>query len=328
MLLDQAKLAGADVRQDAGVKQILSLSDGDVRAAWDGGEIHARYLIDASGQSTVVGRHIGSRQTAREPHLRKTAFFNHFHNVWRAPGRQGGHPLIVMLDEGWFWMIPLDESRTSVGLVMDSDIAKRVQAETGLSADRMLNWGIARCPAVRKRMEEAELPETNRVLADFSYRCRPYAGPGYFLVGDAAAFMDPIFSTGVCVAMTGAAAAARQVVELLAGRTTPGRARAAHIKLIERSTKTLFRIIRQYYDPSFRELFLNRTGPLQMHRAVIGVLAGNVFPPPWPLRWRMNLFNACVWANRFVPLVPRRPRFSLLGSVEPTTEIVPMSAAH
>jgi flavin-dependent dehydrogenase len=315
MLLEQAARAGADVRQNTGVRQILHLDDGNVSLRCDGTEIHAKYLIDASGQQTVVGRHLGTRQNANEPHLRKAAYFNHFHDVCRAPGREGGHPLIVMLDEGWFWMIPLDEHRTSVGLVIDPDIARKVQREQGIPADRMLAWGIARCPAVHERMIHATGPETNIIAADFSYRCRPYAGPGYFLVGDAAAFMDPIFSTGVCVAMTGAAAAARQVIDLLAGKTSADRARSAHIELLEESTGTLFKIIRHYYDHSFRELFLNGSGPFQMHRAVIGVLAGNVFPPPWRLRWRMTLFHLCVAVNRWVPLVPRRARFSLVNSV-------------
>ena len=313
MLLEQARLAGADVRQDASVRQIISLSDGDVRVLCDTGEIRARWLIDASGQGTLVGRHLGSRKTADEPHLRKAAYFNHFTNVHRAPGRRGGHPLIVMVDEGWFWMIPLDEQRTSVGLVMDAEISRRVQRDEGITADRMLPWGIERCPAVARRMVEAAGPPTNQVAADFSYRCRPYAGPGYFLVGDAAAFMDPIFSTGICVAMTGASVAARGVLAVLDGNMSASRCRAAHIKLLESSTRTLFKIIRQYYDHSFRELFLNRTGPLEMHRAVIGVLAGNVFPAPWRLRWRMSLFSACVAVNRFIPLVKQRDRYSLLA---------------
>jgi 2-polyprenyl-6-methoxyphenol hydroxylase-like FAD-dependent oxidoreductase len=268
-----------------------------------------------------VGRHLGTRKNAQQPHLRKAAYFNHFTGVWRAAGREGGHPLIVMLEEGWFWMIPLDERRTSVGLVMDADIAKRVQRERRIGADQMLAWGVARCPAVRGRMEHAGGPEANHVAADFSYRCRPYAGPGYFLVGDAAAFMDPIFSTGVCVAMTGAAAAARRVIDVLAGRVSAGKAAEAHIAMLENSTAALFKIIEQYYDPSFRELFLSGSGPFQMHRAVIGVLAGNVFPPPWKLRWRMWLFNLCVRLNRTLPLARRQKRFSLLDSapVEPVT---------
>jgi hypothetical protein len=128
--------------------------------------------------------------------------------------------------------------------------------------------------------------------------------------------------------MTAGAAAARQVVAIISGKTTPQRARSAHVALLEQSTKTLFRIIRQYYDHSFRELILNRTGPLQIHRAVIGALAGNVFPPPWPMRWRIAVFNACVWINRYVPLVPRRPDFSLLDPTksESNAEIASIAA--
>jgi len=315
MLLEEAKLSGADVRQGVGIKEILTLEDGRVSVLCDTGGVSARYLIDASGQGTVVGRHLGTRQNASECHFRKAAYFNHFHDVQRAPGREGGHPLIVMLDEGWFWMIPLDAQRTSVGLVMDADISRKVQRDECIGADQMLAWGVARCPAVRDRMMNAIGPETNLIAADFSYRCRPYAGPGYFLVGDAAAFVDPIFSTGVCLAMTGAEAAARQVIELLAGRTTPRRAAAAHIALLERATSRLFKTILQYYDPSFRELFLSGTGPFQMHRAVIGVLAGNVFPLRWALRWRIMFFDLCVKLNRWLPLVPRQDRFSLVNSV-------------
>jgi flavin-dependent dehydrogenase len=315
MLMDEARNAGAEVREGVTVKQILALSDGDVRIKTDSGEIRGKYLVDASGHGTVVGRHLGLRQTAEEPHLRKAAYFNHFEGVWRPRGREEGHPLIVMMDEGWFWIIPLNETKTSVGLVMDPDIARTVMREEKISADGLLAWAIPRCPAVFERMKNATGPDTNHVLADFSYRCRPYAGPGYFLVGDAAAFMDPVFSTGVCVAMTEANHTAGQIVKLLAGRTTPQKARRSHIHMIEGSTKTLFRIIGQYYDHSFRELFLNGAGPLQVHRAVIGVLAGNVFPrPPWSMRWRLWVFGLCLRVNRFSAMVPRRARFSLVNS--------------
>jgi hypothetical protein len=83
-----------------------------------------------------------------------------------------------------------------------------------------------------------------------------------------------------------------------------------------------FRLIRNFYRHSFRELFLNRTGPLEMHRAVLGILAGNVFPrPPWRLRWRVAAFYACVALNRFLPLVPRQKRFSMLTAAptDPST---------
>jgi flavin-dependent dehydrogenase len=318
MLLKEAARGGAEIRQPATVKQILSMADGDVRIQTDAGEIRGRYLLDCSGQQTVVGRHLGTRKNADEPHLRKVAYFSQFENVWRPSGRKQGQPLIAMMEEGWFWMIPLNERVTSVGVVLDADVAKSVLQKENLKPDQMLAWGIARCPAVNGRMTQAVGRPMNNVLADFSYRCRPYAGEGYFLIGDAATFMDPIFSTGVSVAVNGAMAVAKYVDDILAGRISAARARKRYISHLEESTGTLFQIIRQYYDHSFRELFLNGTGPLQVHKAVIGVLAGNVFPrPPWKLRWRLRFFDFLVKWNRKKQLVPRRRRFSLLKS-DPT----------
>ena len=94
--------------------------------------------------------------------------------VARSAGEPGGFPLIVMCREGWFWLIPLDERRTSVGLVMAASLAKKA----GVASRRMLAWGIANCPLVRRRMRDATGAEDNEVIADFSYCCRPYAGPG------------------------------------------------------------------------------------------------------------------------------------------------------
>jgi flavin-dependent dehydrogenase len=309
MLLDAARAAGAEVRENATVRKILHLTDGDVRIEADGQELSARWLIDASGQATVVGRHLGTRQASTDPRLQKVAYFEHFENVQRPPGTSAGHPSIMICEEGWFWVIPLDERRTSVGLVLDATVARTL----GVPANRLLAWGIERCPAVRDRMTHATGPATNEVTADFSYTCRPYAGPGYFLVGDAAAFMDPIFSTGVTLAMIGAQEVARRVIALLSGQTSPARARREYVRFVDGSTGIFFRLIREYYDHSFRELFLNGAGPLQVHRAILSILAGQVFPrPAFALRWRLQLFYLLQKLNRRVPLVPRRNRFSLL----------------
>jgi len=210
--------------------------------------------------------------------------------------------------------------------LLDAEAARRIQRQENLAPDRTLAWAIARCPAVQERMREAAGPETNFIAADFSYHCRPYAGQGYFLVGDAAAFMDPIFSTGVSVAFNSAIAVARFVDDMLAGRIAPARARAIYISQLEQSTGALFHIIRQYYDHAFRELFLEGKGPLGVHKAVIGVLGGNVFPrPPWKLRWRLWLFDRFVKRNRKKRIVRRRRRFSLLKGVAAPTE--PVAAA-
>ena len=317
MLMAEAKAAGATVREGAaaGVKQVVRLSDGDVAVLTQGGEqVTGRYLIDASGQGTVVARHLGTKQPAGDRCFRKVAYFAHFENVRRLSGREEGHPAIAMCEEGWFWIIHIDENRTSVGMVLDAETAK----ETGVPADRMLAWGVARCPLVRDRMAGATGPDRNEVVANFSYRCRPYAGPGYYLVGDAAAFIDPIFSTGVYVATVGALQAAERISGVLGGRLSPKRARAQYVKFLEGGTRVFFRLIRQYYDHSFRELFLNGDGPHQMRGAVLAALAGHVFPRPiWAIRWRLALFNFFVALNRWKALVPRRKKMSLMADGSP-----------
>src|SRR5262249_10518289 len=154
-------------------------------------------------------------------------------------------------------------------------------------ANRMLQWAVSRCPVVRQRMRDASGPATNQVLSDFCYTCKPFAGDGYFLVGDAGCFLDPIFSTGVTLAMIGATQAPKPAAALLRNQAAPARPQAEHIRFVTGSTSIFWRLIRNYYTHSFRELFLNGTGPMNVHGAIISILAGHVFPrPPWALRWR------------------------------------------
>ena len=311
LLLREAEGAGAEVRQDITVEQILELTDNAIKITAAGQTLHARYLLDASGQSTLVARHLGTREKVADADLQKVAYFGHFEHVERLPAAEEGHPGIIMADEGWFWLIAIDDRQTSIGFVTDPALSRRV----GVPANRMLAWAIARCPVVRDRMKHAVGDTTNQTLADFSYTCRPYAGPGYFLVGDAAAFLDPIFSTGVTLAMLSGVEAARHTLALLDNKTSPARARKQYIRYLDNGAKPLWRLIRHYYTHSFRELFLNGTGPMSIHKAVISILAGQVFPKPrWCLRWRLRLFELCIFLNRFVPLVPRRKRFSLLAT--------------
>ena len=311
-LLDEARQAGVDVREGIAVRKILHMEDGRVEVATDEGDVSARFLVDASGQSTLLGKHLGLRRVL--PHLKKIAYFGHFENVWRRPGDEGGYIVIVVCEEGWFWMIPLDETRTSIGMVLHDHEARKV----GLPADQMLAWGISRCPVLRERTAGATVLTETHVLADFSYRCAPFAGPGYFLVGDAATFIDPIFSTGVCLGMMSGTEAGRAIVSIVQQGKAPAPLRRQYIRFIEQSSGAFFRLVDWYYDHSFRELFLNGEGPLQVHRAAMSILAGNVFPrPAFALRWRFQLLGLFAWINRFVPLVPRRERFSLRAEPAP-----------
>jgi flavin-dependent dehydrogenase len=311
MLLDEARKAGVEVREQCAVKKIVKMEDGRVEVVTDAGEeVSARYLVDASGQSTLIGKHLNIRKVL--PHRKKVAYFGHFENVARRPGVEGGFIVIVMTEEGWFWLIPLDETRTSIGVVMHADQAKKV----GLPPEQMLPWAIERCPAVKQRMADAVYPEGPggyHVLADFSYRCSPYAGPGYFLVGDAAVFVDPIFSTGVCMGMMSGVEASRGISALLRGTSSPEKVRRSYIRFVHGSSSAFFGLIDRYYRHSFRELFLSDSGPLHVYEASLALLAGYVFPrPPFAVRWRVQLLDFLAFINRFVPLGRRRERFSLL----------------
>jgi flavin-dependent dehydrogenase len=325
-LLAAARAAGAEVEEGVAVRKILRLEDGRVEVATDAGEIAARYLIDATGQATLLGKHLQTRKVL--PHLKKIAYFGHFENVWRRPGDEGGYIVVVVCEEGWFWMIPLDETRMSIGLVMHEHVARQV----GLPGDQMLAWGISRCPELQRRTADATFPTETHVVADFSYRCAPYAGPGYFLAGDAATFIDPIFSTGVCMGMMSGVEAGRAITAIVQRGAAPAPLRKRYIRFIDGSSSAFFRLVTLSYDHSFRELFLNGQGPLQIHRAAMSMLAGNVFPrPAFALRWRFWLLGIFAWINRYIPLVPRRERFSLLAEPavegEPSREAAPFAGA-
>jgi len=303
MLLDAARAAGAEVFEQTPVQEILTLSQGDVRVRTAQGDVSARVLIDASGQGTLVGRHLNIRRNFTEPELQKVAYFEHFQGVERADGIASGHPCIIMCDEGWFWLIGLSDTKTSVGFVTRPSFSKTLN----IPPRQVLSWAAQRCPVVRHRMRNAVGPADNAVLSDFSYRCRPYAGDGYFMVGDAACFLDPIFSTGVTLAMIGAKHTADLVAEMLRGRVSAKEAKRRHIRFVADSCGPFWRLIRAYYRHSFRELFMEGQGPFQMQRALISILAGQVFPKPvWALRWRHAAFDACVWLQAYLPLVPRR----------------------
>ena len=311
-LRDQARAAGAEFLEEAKVRRILELKEGAVAVEVETEPgvmrvVRGRYLFDASGQNTVVGRHLQTRRTL--PDLRKVASYGHFEGVFREEGTLGGYIRIIMCDEGWFWFIPLDEKRTSIGLVLDAEIAKKI----GVPSKDLVFWGLERCPIASAWTEKAVFPEKTWVTADFSYTCEPYSGPGYFLVGDAATFVDPIFSTGVCLGMMAATEAVEMVTKIDSGSLSPAAARRRYRRFVHGSSSAFFRLVRGYYRHPFRELLMQNLGPFRLHNGITSLLTGSVFPrPPFPIRWRLRLFEFFVSVQQRYPLAPRRTGYSLL----------------
>ena len=157
--------------------------------------------------------------------------------------------------------------------------------------------------------------ESNYVRADFSYRCPPFADEGFFLAGDAAMFLDPVFSTGVCIGMSQGRTAAEKIIDILKNNRSPARVRKEYRKYIQSSTYWFRKLIGYYYQDHFRDLFLEGRGPLKVHNAVITILAGHVFPrPEWKVRWRFWYFDLLKLIQKYVAMAPRKPIHSLLAA--------------
>jgi flavin-dependent dehydrogenase len=307
MLLKAAESAGAAVFRGSFVNSIGKLEDGEVEIIVDSKTIKASYLIDASGTKTAVARHLGLRKPI--PEFRKHAYYAHYTGVSRSEGANSGNIVIIMCEEGWFWLIPVDRERTSVGFVVDAAWAK----QSGVEPFELLEWAIPRVPQMKSRCEFAKRVTPVAAKADFSYTCKPYAGPGYFLCGDAAIFVDPIFSAGVCLGMETGQRAAKSIISILKGEIEPLNARADYMAVFEGVSEIFLRLARLYYGQPFREFIVHPRTAFRINRAMITILAGNIFPPPLPfhLRWRLQMFEWLVKTQNNFPIVPRRKTFSI-----------------
>jgi len=287
MLLRAAASNGARVHEGAAVRSarrasgegwVLHVQEGDATR-----EIAARFLIDASGRDGLLARHLDLR--AMDPRHRRAAVFAHYRNVPRRQGRDAGNIVVVMMRDGWFWMIPFADGTTSVGVVAEGI---RVR-EQGLTPEATLDQAIARCPAARRLMEGA--PRTSPVYAtsDWTYGSRRLGGEGYLLVGDAGAFIDPVFSSGVLLAMSsGELAADLLEAALRTGDLRPSSFRA-YEPTVRRHVRAYRRMVSTFYGPAFPSLCFYPERRLGLAGAVLNLLAGDM-EPAWAVRWRLELF--------------------------------------
>jgi flavin-dependent dehydrogenase len=275
ILLRNAARAGVDVRERSRVKGV-DLSDPEravVRYVTPDGataSLTARTVVDASGLGCVVAREHGERVMIEG--MKKVSFFAHYRNVVpSAEGDASGNVVIVVIRDAWFWMIPLTRELTSVGLVLDRDIA----TGSGLSPEALLARTIEATPYVAKRMENATRETEVHSRRDFSYRMRRSWGPNFALVGDSAGFIDPIFSTGVFLSMKSAALVAEGVDHQL--ETGSDRELATCHEQVNAALTRYLEFIENFYCREFVEVFLQPSERFGLLPVVIGVLAGRVF---------------------------------------------------
>ena len=296
LLLRNASKNGVDVREGAPVTGVRLESDERVVVETAGERHEARFVIDASGHGSILGSRVGDKSDVTT--LRKIAIFAHYRNVGRAPGRKGGNTVIVVLRNAWFWLIPVSEDVTSVGLVVDRDHF----VGSGMQPAEMLDATIAATPWVAHRLRAAERVTQVFGRKDFSYRMRNITGRNFALVGDAAGFLDPIFSTGVFIAMKSADIAA-DAVEARLRRGTCRDLRRYERNLTD-ALGRYFRFISNFYRREFLEVFLQPTQHFGMLEAMVALLAGDVFTTRRN-RLRLWLFFLLVSIQKRRPLVAR-----------------------
>jgi halogenation protein CepH len=223
ILLDHARSLGADVRETCAVTDIIS-DNGRVCGvsytdqAGTARQIRAKYVVDASGNRSRIYKHVGGVRRYSE-FFRSLALFGYFEGGKRLPPPNSGNILSAAFDSGWFWYIPLSKTLTSVGAVVRRELASKIQGEP----EAALRALIAECPIISDYLKDARRVTTGeygqlRVRKDYSYLNTKFWRPGMMLIGDAACFIDPIFSSGVHLATYSALLAARSINSILADR--------------------------------------------------------------------------------------------------------------
>jgi flavin-dependent dehydrogenase len=302
LLLRHAVRSGADVREQHRVTEFAFDSDGvtitfldqreprcstDVAAAGCDRtqRIRARVLIDASGRAGLVARRFALQ--VHEPDLANVAIFSHFAGVPRAEGRRAGDiRVIARADLGWFWLIPISDTLMSVGVVLPQAAFKAV---SHVEPEQLLGELVAETPAVARLMMHAERRWPVRVERDFSYGAQQYAGDRWILVGDAGSFLDPVFSSGVAIAMESALEGAQAIDAALASGKISARAFSRFDARQRARYRAFRRFVLGFYTAPFRDLFFGPSPPQRMFRAIVTVLAG-CWRPAWATRIWLALF--------------------------------------
>ncbi|MFC4726893.1 NAD(P)/FAD-dependent oxidoreductase [Coralloluteibacterium thermophilus] len=291
LLFAHARGAGVDAREGVRVLRVALPAAEDGTATVDAvGEdgtalrFEARHVVDASGRDAFLGGKLGLKR--KNPVHQSAAVFSHYRGVARRPGEDAGNITVQRFEHGWMWLIPLPDDVMSVGAVCYPEYLKTRRGDT----EGFLQRTLESVPAVAARMAGAERVAPVHVTGNYSYTCTRMTGPGWTLVGDAYAFLDPIFSSGVFLAMHGAERAADLVDASLRAPATAPRLRRRFERDLKRGLDEFSWFITRFNAPAVRELFRKPRNAWQIEQAVIAMLAGDVFDAP-RVRRRLRAFR-------------------------------------
>ena len=306
ILLKHARDSGTEVREGWTVTNFSRTNDSvEIEAQAEDGKketFSAAFLIDASGRGNVTGNLENLR--VMNPRLKKLAVFAHFEGVKLDEGTKRGDTVIVRLDAMWFWIIPVSADKTSVGCVMDTNQFTKAK----LSPEEIFHQIVNSSQAIRERMSNAHVVGEFHVTSDFSYYNRKIVGPRLLRVGDAAGFLDPIFSTGVYLAMQSGKSAAENVLASLAAGDDGTNRFKKFERVVLRNLKFYEEMVMGFYTTPFMEVFMEPKDKFQLPAAVLAFLAGET-EGGWKLYWRRKLFFLLIKIQALHPFLTRIRNF-------------------
>lgn len=303
LLLDRAREVGAEVHEGTAVESVEIGRDESqvvVRRAEDAPPetITCRFVIDASGRRAFLGSRLGLRKPYTD--LKKLSVFAHYEGVQRESGEEGTMIRLIRARDCWFWLIPLTDSLTSVGAVMDAAYYK----QCGFRAPEDCLDELVTChTATRDRFCQARRVTKVHTTSDYSYAMERMTGQGWLVAGDSAGFIDPIFSTGVFLALHSGENAALAVDKLLANPHNLAPL-ADYEKSVRRVIKLYLGFVRCWYEPQFIEIAQHPEKRLGIAAAVNAVLSGDV-EQRFSLRWRLWCFRSVLFLQKWLPVTPR-----------------------
>lgn len=302
LLFRNALDSGVDARMQVAVENVEFGNDGrpaTVHARGSAGESFVfapRYLVDASGRDTFMGSKLKLKQ--KNALHQSAAIFSHFNGVTRREGVDAGNITVERFAHGWMWLIPLRDDVMSVGAVCFPEYLKQRRGDN----ESFLMQTLEATPSVWSRMQRAQRVAPVHVTGNYSYTCTQMTGPGWVMVGDAFAFIDPVFSSGVYLGMNSGEHAARVVDGALRDPASECALQRAMEKRLKRGLKHFSWFIYRFTTPVMQRLFAEPRNDFQIEQAVISMLAGDVFDNRKVLR-RLRLFRL-VYAINAVQMAP------------------------
>lgn len=306
LLLDAARRHGCETREGVSVSGVRETGDGMVEVGCTTPEgtatYRAKWVVDAGGRRGIAGTSLGIPKIPTR-RRRMVALYGHFRNVQRNSGDAAGHTVIVRIKEGWFWLIPLADGVTSVGAVIPPEALRAA----GGDSEAVFRHCVEENAELRTRMAGAVKTMPLRVTADYSWRFRSFASGRVLMTGDAAGFVDPIFSSGVMLAMKSGQLAAEEITaaEKLGCALSP-RVRRRYTRRVTSWMKLYGRVIQSFYERSGFEIFMQPMPVFQIPRS-IGYLVGGMTDLSFADHVRIAAFRLVCNLQRILRIAPRIP---------------------